>query len=253
VTFEFHHAIAKATVPCVIASLGAAIICFTANGAAANESLKLVELAGWPADDHLAAFAAYQASCQASHKKQHPDAGGPTYSALRNVCSRALDLRSKDSEAARTFFEANLISARVILEDGTPLRTNYGSHNGYSYTSLGRALVRRHHVPREEMSMQSIRDWMIAHPVEASKGARRQPLQYVLPHHRIIERGRTDRRAACAVDPRTVHCRRSVASIRDAVLYRGQSTNRERKNCCALRTPDDCAGHRIGDRWTGAC
>jgi membrane-bound lytic murein transglycosylase A len=29
-------------------------------------------------------------------------------------------------------------SARVILEDGTPLRINYDSHNGYPYTSIGR-------------------------------------------------------------------------------------------------------------------
>jgi len=30
-------------------------------------------------------------------------------------------------------------SGRVILEDGTPLRINYDSHNGYSFSSLSRA------------------------------------------------------------------------------------------------------------------
>ena len=34
-------------------------------------------------------------------------------------------------------------SARVILEDGTPLRISYNSHNGYSYSSIERALVER--------------------------------------------------------------------------------------------------------------
>jgi membrane-bound lytic murein transglycosylase A len=58
-------------------------------------------------------------------------------------------------------------SARVILEDGTPLRINYDSHNGYSYTAVGRVLIERNLIPREEMSMQRIRDWMAAHPDEA--------------------------------------------------------------------------------------
>jgi len=58
-------------------------------------------------------------------------------------------------------------SARVILEDGTPLRINYDSYNGYSYSSGGRVLIERKIIPREEMSMHRIRDWMTAHPDEA--------------------------------------------------------------------------------------
>jgi membrane-bound lytic murein transglycosylase A len=58
-------------------------------------------------------------------------------------------------------------SARVILEDGTPLRVNYDSHNGHPYTAVGRALIDRNHIPREEMSMQRIREWMAANPAEA--------------------------------------------------------------------------------------
>src|SRR6266851_3431011 len=58
-------------------------------------------------------------------------------------------------------------SARVILEDGTPLRINYDSHNGYAYSSIGRVLIERNLIAREEMSMQRIRDWMAAHPDEA--------------------------------------------------------------------------------------
>src|SRR5215467_5541555 len=60
-------------------------------------------------------------------------------------------------------------SARVILEDGTPLRINYDSHNGYPYTSIGRVLVERNLIPSEEMSMQRIREWMAVHPDEAAK------------------------------------------------------------------------------------
>jgi membrane-bound lytic murein transglycosylase A len=58
-------------------------------------------------------------------------------------------------------------SARVILEDGTPLRINYDAHNGYPYTPVGRVLIERNHIPREEMSMQRIREWMSVNPGEA--------------------------------------------------------------------------------------
>jgi 3D (Asp-Asp-Asp) domain-containing protein len=57
----------------------------------------------------------------------------------------------------------------VILEDGTPLRISYDSHNGYSYSSIERALVERNLMSRQEMSRGRIRDWMIAHPEEAAK------------------------------------------------------------------------------------
>ena len=60
-------------------------------------------------------------------------------------------------------------SGRVILEDGTPLRVNCNSHNGYSFTSTSRALIERNLIPREQMSVQRIREWMAAHPDEASK------------------------------------------------------------------------------------
>jgi membrane-bound lytic murein transglycosylase A len=60
-------------------------------------------------------------------------------------------------------------SGRVILEDGTPLRVTYDSHNGFPYSAIGRVLVERNLIPREEMSMQRIREWMAAHPDEAPK------------------------------------------------------------------------------------
>ena len=60
-------------------------------------------------------------------------------------------------------------SGRVILEDGTPLRITYDSHNGFPYSAIGRVLVERNLIPREELSMQRIREWMAAHPDEAPK------------------------------------------------------------------------------------
>jgi membrane-bound lytic murein transglycosylase A len=64
-------------------------------------------------------------------------------------------------------------SARIRLEDGTMLRINYDAHNGYPYVPVGRVLIERNIIPREEMSMSRIRDWMQTHPDEA-KDVRRQ-------------------------------------------------------------------------------
>jgi membrane-bound lytic murein transglycosylase A len=69
-------------------------------------------------------------------------------------------------------------SARVQLPDGSTLRINYDSYNGYPYTAVGRVLVDRGIFTREEMSMQKIREWMEANP-EGAKDVRRQNRSYV--------------------------------------------------------------------------
>jgi membrane-bound lytic murein transglycosylase A len=69
-------------------------------------------------------------------------------------------------------------SARVRFQDGATLRLNYDAHNGYPYTPVGRVLIERGIVPREEMSMQRIRQWMDDNP-EGAKELRRQNRSYV--------------------------------------------------------------------------
>jgi len=58
-------------------------------------------------------------------------------------------------------------SARVRLEDGTLVRLNYDAHNGHGYTSVGRILIERNLVPRDEMSMARIKQWMQLNPDQA--------------------------------------------------------------------------------------
>jgi membrane-bound lytic murein transglycosylase A len=69
-------------------------------------------------------------------------------------------------------------SARIRLEDGTILRLNYDSHNGWPYTPVGRVLIERKIISKDEVSMQRIRDWMAADPV-AANDVRRQNKSYV--------------------------------------------------------------------------
>jgi membrane-bound lytic murein transglycosylase A len=69
-------------------------------------------------------------------------------------------------------------SARVELDDGSTLRINYDSYNGYPYTPVGRVLIERGNIPREQMSMQKIREWMDANP-DAANDVRRQNRSYI--------------------------------------------------------------------------
>jgi membrane-bound lytic murein transglycosylase A len=69
-------------------------------------------------------------------------------------------------------------SARIRLEDGTILRVNYDSHNGWPYTPVGRVLLDQKLMNKDQVSMQSIRDWMEANP-EQAKEVRRQNKSYV--------------------------------------------------------------------------
>jgi membrane-bound lytic murein transglycosylase A len=60
-------------------------------------------------------------------------------------------------------------SARVRLEDGTILRVNYDAHNGRPYAAIGRILMEQYGVPPEQMSMERIRQWLLANPEQAAK------------------------------------------------------------------------------------
>ncbi len=69
-------------------------------------------------------------------------------------------------------------SARVKLENGGTVRINYEAHNGFPYTPVGRILIDRQIIPREQMSMQRIRQWMADNPDGANE-LRRQNKSYV--------------------------------------------------------------------------
>jgi membrane-bound lytic murein transglycosylase A len=69
-------------------------------------------------------------------------------------------------------------SARVRLEDGLIMRVNYAAHNGFPYTPVGRILIERGLVPREEMSLDRIRQWMRDNP-DGTKELRRKNQGFV--------------------------------------------------------------------------
>jgi membrane-bound lytic murein transglycosylase A len=84
-------------------------------------------LEGWAADDHAAAFATLLASCRPLLRAAPPKGETrPMYSALKEVCRRALSAGSLAAEPARLFFERNFRPVRIArLGDSTGLLTGY--------------------------------------------------------------------------------------------------------------------------------
>ena len=57
-------------------------------------------------------------------------------------------------------------SGSIALESGDVLNIHYDSTNGHPYRSIGKLLIDEDKIPRSEMSMQSIRAYLEAHPEE---------------------------------------------------------------------------------------
>ncbi|MBR0671038.1 murein transglycosylase A [Neoroseomonas soli] len=75
------------------------------------------------------------------------------------LAGRGLELVWVD-DAADAFFLHIQGSGRVVLPGGEVLRMGFAGHNGRAYVSIGRLLIERGEVPREQMSMQAIRAWL---------------------------------------------------------------------------------------------
>jgi membrane-bound lytic murein transglycosylase A len=58
-------------------------------------------------------------------------------------------------------------SGRVVLDDGSIVRAAFAAQNGQPYTAIGAVLVQRGELMPEDVSLQAIRAWMMAHPRDA--------------------------------------------------------------------------------------
>ena len=66
-------------------------------------------------------------------------------------------------------------SGRVRMPDGSIVRVGYDGGNGKPYIAVGRLLVERNILPREQVTMQAIRRWMAEHPKEGAELRRENP------------------------------------------------------------------------------
>ena len=65
------------------------------------------------------------------------------------------------------FFLSIQGSGRISLPNGGVMRVGYAGQNGYPYRSIGKLLIERGDMTLEDVSMQSIRAWLEAHPDQA--------------------------------------------------------------------------------------
>lgn len=72
-------------------------------------------------------------------------------------------------DAVDAFFVQIQGSGVVQLKDAGVMRIGYAGQNGHVYTAIGKELIARGALTKENVSMQAIRDWLTAHPAEADE------------------------------------------------------------------------------------
>jgi membrane-bound lytic murein transglycosylase A len=77
------------------------------------------------------------------------------------LSGRGLELAWVD-DPTDAFFLHIQGSGRVVLPGGELLRVGYAGQNGRAYVSIGRVLIERGDIARDQMSMQALRAWFAA-------------------------------------------------------------------------------------------
>jgi membrane-bound lytic murein transglycosylase A len=88
--------------------------------------------------------------------------------------AQGLELAWVDSPVDAFFLEIQG-SGLVRLDKGGMIQVGYDGGNSHAYIPVGRLLIERGIIPREQMSMAAIRDWMLAHPAEGASLRRENP------------------------------------------------------------------------------
>lgn len=71
--------------------------------------------------------------------------------------------------AVDAFFLQVQGSGIVTLPDGSAQRVGYDGQNGYPYTAIGKELIARGALTKDNVSMQSIREWLAANSKDAAE------------------------------------------------------------------------------------
>lgn len=96
------------------------------------------------------------------------------------LAGRSLEILYVD-DAVDAFFLHIQGSGRVALDDGKLISIGYAGTNGRPYVAIGRELVHNGAMEKDDVTMQSIRAWLAAHPGEAEKTMEANP-SYVFFH-----------------------------------------------------------------------
>lgn len=90
------------------------------------------------------------------------------------LAGRGLELLWCD-DPVMLFFAHVQGSATVALPDGSRVRLAFAGKNGLPYHAIGKTLVERGALAQADVSLQSIREWLYAHPEQAASVMRSNP------------------------------------------------------------------------------
>jgi len=90
------------------------------------------------------------------------------------LAGQGLELLWVDDPIAAFFLEIQG-SGQVRLQEGGTVRVGYDGSNGKPYVAVGRLLLDRGEIPREQLTMAAIRRWMSEHPKEGAALRRENP------------------------------------------------------------------------------
>ena len=100
-----------------------------------------------------------------------PDDFRQPYLDRRQIERGALDGRGLELVFLSSLVDAFFIhvqgSARISLPDGNVMRVGFAAKSGHPYTAIGRVLIDRGALRREDVTMQTIRAWLERNPAEA--------------------------------------------------------------------------------------
>ncbi|MCK4509815.1 MAG: murein transglycosylase A [Desulfuromonadales bacterium] len=79
------------------------------------------------------------------------------------------------ADAVELFFLHIQGSGRIMLDNGERVMVNYADQNGHPYRSIGKYLIDRGAMSRDQMSMQNIRAWVRDNPSESGMVLNQNP------------------------------------------------------------------------------
>ena len=98
------------------------------------------------------------------------------------LVGQQLELLWVDDPIAKFFLQIQG-SGQVRLDDGEVVRVGYAAPNGHPYRAIGRDLIAIGALAPEEVSLQSIRAWLQAHPQDAAAMMARNPSYIFFREH----------------------------------------------------------------------
>ncbi len=69
-------------------------------------------------------------------------------------------------------------SGRVQLKDGSQKSLVYAGNNGHNYTSIGKVLINNGQMLKENVSLETLKNWLVTHPGQAT-GVLQQNKRYI--------------------------------------------------------------------------